>query len=149
MTVKHLSLQDFLGEWEITKSIQDNTGQSSGNFSGMARFTNHDDGTALYHEIGTLELIKGQSMKAERRYRWLQETNGQITVQFQDGRPFHSIDVNETNPIGHHSCDPDTYEVLYNFSDWPNWRSTWRVTGPRKDYIMQSRFQRKSDTMRA
>ena len=149
MTVKIPSLNDFSGEWELTKEIQDYTGQSSGKFSGAARFTNHDDHTALYHEGGTLELTTGQSMRAERRYRWLQESNGKVAVLFEDGRPFHLVDLNESSPSGHHFCDPDTYQVEYDFSDWPNWKSTWRVTGPRKDYIMHSEFRRKSDTMRA
>ena len=149
MTVKLPSLQDFLGEWEIIKLIQDNKGQSSGNFSGLAQFKNQDDRTALYHEIGTLKLNSGQSLMAERRYRWLQESNGQVAVQFEGGRPFHLVDLNESRPSGHHFCDPDSYQVEYDFSDWPNWKSIWRVTGPRKDYVMHSEFRRKSDTMRA
>ena len=48
----------------------------------------------------------------------------------------------ETDPGDVHACDPDTYRVRYDFRRWPRWQAEWRVTGPRKDYGMLSRFRR-------
>ena len=41
-----------------------------------------------------------------------------------------------------HDCLPDFYEVSYNFTHWPEWRSIWRVRGPKKDYTMISDYRR-------
>ena len=32
------------------------------------------------------------------------------------------------------------YRVRYDFSDWPDWRTIWHVTGPRKAYEMVSHY---------
>ena len=40
-----------------------------------------------------------------------------------------------------HDCPPDTYRVRYDFRAWPRWQAEWRVTGPRKDYGIVSRFR--------
>ena len=45
-------------------------------------------------------------------------------------------------PVADHWCDPDTYKVRYDFREWPLWRAEWRVTGPRKDYVMRSVYTR-------
>jgi hypothetical protein len=31
--------------------------------------------------------------------------------------------------------------VRYDFRDWPRWQAEWRVTGPRKDYGIVTRFR--------
>ena len=40
-----------------------------------------------------------------------------------------------------HDCPPDSYRVRYDFRAWPRWQAEWRVTGPRKDYGIVSRFR--------
>ena len=107
-----------------------------GYFADVARFER--DGVGLrYTEKGVLEL-GGAKMEAERVYLWRATANG-IEVFFDDGRPFHMIgDSTEAA----HWCDPDQYDVTYEFSGWPAWSSRWRVLGPRKDYVMVSEYTR-------
>ena len=130
-----IGLKDFEGRWRLDRQIKDALGADA-TFSGTALFRRDDDGLVL-HEAGRLEL-KGQgAFEAERRYLWRQD-GGAIAVLFEDGRMFHSFD-----PVGgvvdaDHWCDPDTYKVRYDFTRWPVWQAAWRVTGPRKDYVMQS-----------
>ena len=39
-----------------------------------------------------------------------------------------------------HWCDPDQYDGSYDFSAWPAFTVTWSVRGPRKAYLMSSRY---------
>ena len=41
-----------------------------------------------------------------------------------------------------HPCGADLYRVEYDFSRWPEWSAVWDVSGPRKNYTMESRFRR-------
>ena len=78
-------------------------------------------------------------MQAERRYLWHTE-GAEIVVRFADERPFHRF--SPAAPAASHWCAPDTYRVRYDFAHWPLWQAQWDVTGPRKDYLMISRYER-------
>lgn len=137
MTQAARMLDDFEGVWTITRGIEDRLG-GSGQFQGEAHFAAATDGLR-YVETGTLTLSNGASMRAERAYRWRQE-GARIVVTFEDGRPFHSFDPNVSGAGDRHHCDPDIYDVIYEFDAWPTWSSIWTVKGPRKNYVMRSRF---------
>jgi hypothetical protein len=62
-------------------------------------------------------------------------------VLFADGRFFHRFDAEDPAPAAAHDCPPDLYRVRYDFRPWPRWQAEWRVTGPRKDYAMVSRYR--------
>ena len=129
-------LWDFEGDWQVSRRIEDALSGQTARFAGVARFER--DGVGLrYAERGVLEL-GGASMEAERVYLWRSTGEG-IEVFFDDGRPFHQIDESAEAA---HWCDPDQYDVTYDFSDWPKWSSHWRVLGPRKDYVMVSGYRR-------
>jgi hypothetical protein len=127
-------LEDFLGRWDITREISHGDGTRA-KFTGTALWQPTAEG-ARQVERGTL-VANGQSFSAERQYLW----RG-LDVYFEDGRFFHSVP-----PEGGHAahwCDPDQYDVHYDFAHWPNWTARWQVSGPRKDYTMVSRFSRSS-----
>ena len=127
-------LADFLGRWRITREIGPATGP-------RASFEGHADwravpGGADYVETGVLRLAGAAPMTAERRYRW----GADLSVRFEDGRDFHRVP-----PLGGqatHYCERDTYLVTYDFSDWPAFVVRHDVSGPRKDYVMISRYGR-------
>ena len=48
--------------------------------------------------------------------------------------------IGQTAP---HVCDPDTYHIDYDFTDWPRWRVKTDVSGPRKDYTIRSLYSAK------
>ena len=62
-----------------------------------------------------------------------------IAVFFEDGRPFHWF--SDAQSAASHDCPPDLYAVSYGFGDWPeSWSARWQVSGPRKDYRMESLY---------
>ena len=133
-----ITLDDFEGAWVLERRIvHDNAPDAV--FRGSAWFL--DDGVGLtYEEKGLLKVEGHRAASAQRRYLWREGQGGVIEVSFEDGRAFHVIDP--ANPDDSHWCDPDRYEVSYQFAHWPDWISTWKVTGPKKAYRMVSTYRR-------
>jgi len=119
-------LADFLGGWHVARRLIHDDG-SEGRFEGRADWSAEGAG-AVYAEVGQLWLAGQGPFTAERRHRW----GADMAVFFEDGRLFHHVP-----PLGGavgHWCPPDQYDGHYDFLDWPVWRVTWCVTGPRKGY---------------
>ncbi|RME14657.1 MAG: trigger factor [Alphaproteobacteria bacterium] len=133
-------LFEFEGRWRIARRIEDHWMGRTGLFEGVARF--HPDGAGLVlDEVGELRLPQEVPMVARRRYLWREEGDA-LAVLYEDGSPFHRIAHGAPVVQAWHGCDPDDYEVTYNFTRWPAWRMVWRVRGPRKDYTSISDFTR-------
>ena len=132
-----MQAEAFLGAWRIAREIEDRRGPD-GRFEGRAIISEVAPGEWLYHETGRLSFGAGQGFDAERRYLW-RPAGAMIDVFFDDGRPFHRIDL--AGGADRHHCAPDIYDVRYDFRDWPFWEAVWHVSGPRKDYVMRSRYR--------
>ncbi|MFY0691971.1 MAG: trigger factor [Paracoccaceae bacterium] len=135
------ALDAFGGTWTLEREIEDYRSGATGGLTGQAVFAPDAHGAMLYEEDGTLRLGAQPPMRATRRYSWASGADG-ITVFFEDGRLFHTIAADQARPEARHDCAPDLYLVSYDFSRWPAWSATWRVTGPAKDYRMVSRYSR-------
>ena len=135
-----MTFEDFEGVWTIARTIVDVPSQSCRMFHGTAQFIG-DEIAYSYHEAGVLEVPGTAPMKATQSYRWQKAGHG-VEVFFVDGRAFHFVDLSCANPKASHDCPPDWYEVAYDFATPQEWRSTWRVRGPRKNYEMVSVFTR-------
>lgn len=136
-----LCLADFAGRWHMSRRIDDSQAGRTGLFEGVAVLSPEGDGLR-YDESGELRLEGGPGLKATRRYHWRQEGDGAIAVRFDDGRDFHRFDPSGGVVSAWHDCPPDLYEVSYNFTRWPEWQASWRVRGPRKDYLMVTDYRR-------
>lgn len=136
-----MDLRAFAGRWRIERAIEDVAAGRAGRFAGEAVFAPVPEGLA-YVETGTLSLEGVAPMAASRRYLWRDAGSGTIDVMFADGRFFHRIDAEEPTSGALHDCAPDVYRVRYDFRGWPRWVAEWRVSGPRKDYAMVSRYAR-------
>ena len=133
------SLAQFEGRWQLDRQIED-TVRGPMRLEGEAVLAR--SGLRLvYSEAGTLVIPGQPSLTAKQRYVW-EERDGWISIRFADGRPFHGFALRAANATAVHLCDPDRYQVVYDFSAWPEWTSDWRVIGPRKDYAMRSRYLR-------
>ncbi|QFS82727.1 hypothetical protein FIU97_07935 [Roseivivax sp. THAF40] len=135
-----VELFDFEGVWRFRRKIMDRKlGQIS---QGQGTLRMVRDGAHLhYEECVTLDLPGQPPIEGTRRYLWRPAPRG-IEVLFEDGRPFHRIRLPEPAPRDTHHCDPDLYRVHYDLSDWPVWSQVWEVTGPRKDYRIDTLFVR-------
>ena len=133
-----MQLSEFTGLWRLTRRIDDRRAGVVGRFEGQAEFV-ADEADLILTETGRLCYGGAAPMQAERRYLWRADGAG-IAVFFADGRPFHWFSM--ASPEAHHACPPDSYDVAYEFGGWPHWQSRWAVSGPRKDYVMISRYER-------
>lgn len=133
-------LGDFVGRWKILRRIEDFKAGQTLSGAGEAVFAETAEGL-LYTEQLTLTLPNGATTLATRSYKWCAQ-GSEIEVFFEDGLPFHHFDPTVLNQECFHACDPDSYQGHYDFSRWPAWQVTWRVTGPRKDYRLISRYER-------
>lgn len=133
-----ITLADLEGDWRLDRRIEDTRMGQTGRLDGQCRWV--PDGAGLrQEEEGVLRMGAGPSLQANRTYLWRAEGGG-LVVYFEDGRPFHRLGAGQLTD--RHWCDPDTYDVTYDLSGWPDWTQSWRVTGPRKDAVIISRFRR-------
>ena len=124
------------GDWRLRREVRHASGQVD-KLLGICRFT-RSGLRLIQEERGTLETAQGR-FEATRRYVWA-ETDGELQVFFEDMRPFLSIPKAVPMPQATHFCDPDRYDVVFDFTLWPSWETVWRVEGPRKGYVMTSHF---------
>jgi len=122
---------DFQRDWRIERVITHADG-SEAQFAGTATV----GADWVYEETGRLSM-GAQSFEATRKYLW-QPVEGGFDILFDDGRAFHTLRFDTAG--ADHWCDPDTYRVTYDLSGFPEWSTKWRVTGPRKDYSMITRY---------
>lgn len=136
-------LARFEGSWSLERSIDDRLQGALWQFSGQAEFVRAELGLT-YREHGHLRSAEGVSVAAERRYLW-RETDAGIAVLHGDGQAFHHFCPVSGAMDAAHLCGEDLYHVSYDFADWPNWSAQWTALGPRKDYFLVSRYQRRGD----
>lgn len=134
-------MERFIGIWGLRRVIAQADGGTA-RFTGTARFAPDAQGL-IYVEEGQLCVPGQPAMTATRRYLWRAGAGG-IDVFFDDGRFFHTITPGAA-PRARHLCNPDTYDVAYDFSGWPQWWAEWRVKGPRKAYTMRSDYVPRRD----
>ena len=135
-----MRLADFEGAWTIERRITDARTGRPGRLDGVARFTPDAAGLA-YVEEGLLALGDGPALTASRRYLWRDGGPSAIEVHFSDGRLFHRFRTDDPTPTAEHDCPPDRYHARYDFRAWPCWTAEWRAVGPRKDYILLTRYR--------
>ncbi len=138
-------LIDFKGKWRLSRAIEDKLTGLQGTLEGEATFRPRSDGALDYEETGALSYGDQAPVLASRRYIWATDGQG-IAVSFEDGRPFHRIELDRLMPEANHHCEPDLYNVSYDLTKWrgkkTEWRSIWRVVGPKKNYRMLSHYRR-------
>lgn len=134
-----LGAVDFAGRWRIERRIDDRLSGQGGRFDGEALLAPAGPGRLTWAERGLLRLGHGPAVEARRDYIWWFDDSG-IAVLFSDERPFHRF-VPQGRAAGtDHPCGADLYRVTYDFTAWPVWSARWEVSGPRKDYTMDSRM---------
>jgi Family of unknown function (DUF6314) len=131
------------GRWSYDRLIE-----GYGTVKGIATFTPIDGSTLAYREQGSLTLINGVELQAERAYVY-EVRKGGFNVYFSESplRLFQTISLTQragSEYIGEadHLCGQDLYRSTYAFT--PNGAFVIRhvVHGPRKDYTMATTYSR-------
>jgi hypothetical protein len=131
------------GSWNISRMIE-----PEGSLTGTATFERRPDGWLAYREQGELH-ISGGSFEAERRYLFEPLETG-FAVYFDERPPrlFHRIDLTplaDGSLTGEapHPCGRDTYLSTYVFPAEGGFSIRHRVTGPNKEYTVQTLYTRR------
>lgn len=135
---------DLAGLWAIRRTVR---GQAR--FAGRAEVRDIGGGAFAWREAGELRLADGAVLKAERRYLYqLGPETGVIEIRFDDGpHPgglLHRFvfDGPARTARHRHPCPPDVYDAKLTLIDAGRFCLTYRVSGPRKDYVMNSSYRR-------
>jgi hypothetical protein len=108
--------------------------------AGTACFTPAPGGLR-YTERGTL-IFGGYRGDAVQNYTFALITPGVAAVAFEDGRPFHTLDLTAGRADIIHACAPDSYRGRYRVECRESWSLAWIVTGPRKNLSIGTRYRR-------
>ena len=129
------------GRWTVRRSIADRARGTSGSFDGDATF--EPDGDDLrYRETGRL-LLEAYEGEAFRAYRYVFPAPTRAIVCFEDGSAFHELDLSQGHWEATHACEPDRYEGRFTVTNADAWQAVWRVQGPRKDLVLETRYLRR------
>ena len=141
-------LEDFTGTWSLRRVVVHADGGRS-RVLGTAVFRSDPQGLR-YSESGQMRHVptRGRQviLSVQQRYLWspgpCRSGADGIAVRFDDGRPFHDLTLGGQTSEAVHDCAPDRYVLHHDFAAWPDWQVICRVTGPRKDYTMRTRYRR-------
>ena len=136
-----LDLKAFLqGTWRLSRTIEDRRAGQRGRLDGQAVFAPQGEGL-VYRERGLLRLGAFED-PAERVYRYGFSRPQRAEVAFEDGSPFHSLELSESGWWVEHRCRNDLYRGLFRLAAPGAWEAVWLVTGPRKDHRLVTRYNR-------
>lgn len=135
--------QFLLGDWQVTRLGWDGVPARTMRLCGTARFSACSVGL-LFEERGLISM-GAYVGEATRRYVFKIDSASAATVCFEDGRPFHHLDLETGLACVQHDCAPDRYEGRYCVLAPTCWLLSWRVTGPRKNQVLTSRFIRSAN----
>jgi Family of unknown function (DUF6314) len=128
------------GQWRIARRVRDRRLGESGGLVGKACFTPIPGGLS-YEEQGVLRF--GTYLgEVTARYRFMESELGAMSVHFADGRLFHRLDFSSGVADVAHDCAPDQYLGRYRALGPDSWTLAWRVSGPRKDMLIGTRYAR-------
>jgi hypothetical protein len=132
-------IEYFTGGWTFSRQVEDRIADLTGAANGIAMFEEQGDGL-LWVETAELR-ITGRSFEASRRMSITREGERWL-VRFEDGRPFHYLDLSSGQVQMDHLCVADLYSGHLKIEPGPNRRfsTSWRVKGPAKDQTLSTEY---------
>ncbi|WP_026909715.1 DUF6314 family protein [Patulibacter minatonensis] len=130
------------GVWQIDRQVHDGRAREDGRFTGTATFLLQDQGLS-WVERGTLRLGTFEG-SATRTMAIVPARSGPAPweVRFDDGRPFHPLDLRGGSCPVDHPCGEDHYAGWVRVEHEGLMVVSWRVTGPTKDHTILTRYTR-------
>lgn len=132
----------LLGSWRIDRHIHAPGHGSVGRFLGHGRFDALREPAPhlRYIERGTVWL-HGHRGPATRRLRY-HVAGARAQVTFDDGRPFHALDLADGIDEVTHPCREDHYRGRFEVLGAHEWRQEWHVVGPGKEHVLTTTLTR-------
>jgi hypothetical protein len=135
--------EKLIGSWAFNRVIE-----SQATMQGTVIFTPLDGGRLAYREQGHLKLANGTTVQAEREYVF-SNCDGGFKVFFREDPPrlFHEVSLaassaGELSGRAGHLCKHDDYQSTYRFLPDGTFVVRHVVSGPRKDYTMNTTYTR-------
>ncbi|QDP23663.1 DUF6314 family protein [Bradyrhizobium cosmicum] len=135
----------LIGSWSLDRVIE-----SQATMQGIATFTPLDRGRLAYREQAHLMLANGTIVQAEREYVF-NSSDGGFKVFFREDPPrlFHEIFLSASSGgalcgRARHLCSRDEYQSAYIFLPDGTFVVRHVVSGPAKDYTMNTIYARRS-----
>lgn len=137
---------NLLGVWHLKRRVQ--TAHTSYNFSGQANFANRADG--LHYQESCQTLHRQQNLQSYQSYYYCLETDASqtptIVMYFcqnqQKTTRFQQLDFKQQGAVASanatHQCLADHYASYYEMQHATHYYNRHRVTGPRKDYVVET-----------
>jgi hypothetical protein len=125
------------GHWTVERAVED-AALGAGRFDGEALFA-EDGGRLTWTESGRLRLGRYDG-PATRKLLVVPSGEG-WEVRFEDGRPFHPLDLGHGTVA--HPCGDDLYDGEYVVAGPDEMRVRWRVRGPAKDQRIDTVYRRR------
>eukprot|EP00038_Savillea_parva_P009763 m.185697 g.185697 ORF g.185697 m.185697 type:complete len:162 (-) comp16527_c0_seq1:200-685(-) len=135
------------GGWKLFRRIEDRKNGMSGTFVGTCRFVPDADNTNTLQciEEGRVRVGVGASQQehqADRTYTYTFQGPAAFSVAGPDGTILLNLDLTYGAGNDTHVCIKDIYRGQYELVGPDVWTQTWNVTGPNKDYTLDSRLMR-------
>jgi hypothetical protein len=136
----------LVGKWNLHRIIS-----SYGSLYGSVQLSKRSDNILYYEEYGTLHLINGEKLSAERKYIYeLSPKDGLLYIYYNDpwrqGDTLHCLEFARRGTrivASHkHKCGDDVYAVTFEMITSESIEINYQVTGPKKNYTIQSMFTR-------
>jgi hypothetical protein len=131
------------GSWSFDRVIE-----GQGSMRGLATFAPLDAHGLAYREQGRLRLLNGSELEAEREYLFRARDRG-FDVFFNETPPrlFHTIELAASDGgalsgSAGHLCNLDHYQSTYSFRGDGGFVIRHVVSGPRKDYVLRTVYER-------
>ncbi len=129
--------QTLVGTWTLSRVIEDRLARVRHTVDGQLVLTAVSPARLRWAETGRWHQQAGDV--DVRRDLWLErDVDAGWWMRFDDGRDFHPWRPGEQVV---HPCAPDTYRGLVSGSA-EGWTVRWEVTGPHKDYTMETALAR-------
>jgi hypothetical protein len=144
---RHVLIDDtlafLLGEWTLSRSLQDHRSGALGTFRGSATLnrTERKDAHAEYAESGELHW-GSHAGPAFRKLVFEPLPDGSVLLRFADGRRYVPLDLRAGAWNAAHDCGADRYEIETVARAASVVEERWRVRGPAKDYTAVTRLTR-------
>jgi hypothetical protein len=136
-----------LGNWALTRTIDDQRSGNCGRFEGTSsvvelQVRGHLDARrASYEEAG--ELAFGPHVgPAHRHLDYVRRGDAAVMIYFGDGRPYLDLDLTAGEWRAEHVCGEDLYEIVTVVRSHNLVEERWRATGPTTAYTALATLRR-------